>query len=114
MKLINKTNNTVISENVMVADTFVTRLKGLMFTKKLPEEDALHIIPCNGIHTFNMRYSIDVIYLDKSQIIIAIDEDVHPRRMGRPIKNAVSVVELPTGRVKKLAIKIGQALQFTE
>ncbi len=114
MKLINKANNTVISENVMVADTFFRRLRGLMFTKTLPEENALHIEPCNGVHTFNMRYSIDILYLDKSQIILAVDEDMRPWRIGRFVNNAVAVVELPRGRVKKMCIKTGQAVQFME
>jgi uncharacterized protein len=112
LKLINKTNNIVICENVMVADTYFKRLKGLMFTKSLPEQNALHIVPCNEIHTFNMKYSIDVIYLDDKNSILAIDEDMKPGKIGKHVKNAVSVVELPSGKVKKLEVKIGQTVTF--
>jgi uncharacterized protein len=113
LKLINKTSNKVISENVMVADTFFKRLKGLMFTKELPEQNALHIVPCNEIHTFNMRYSIDVLYLDASNNIVAAHENMKPGKIGKRVKSSVSVVELPTGRVKKLNIKIGQTVAFS-
>jgi uncharacterized protein len=112
MKLINKTNNTVISENVMVANTFFKRLKGLMFTSELPEHNALHIVPCKEIHTFNMKYSIDVLYLDKNNNILAIDEDMKPGKIGKRIINAVSVLELPSGKVRKLEVKIGQTVTF--
>lgn len=112
MRLINKSNNTIISENVMVANTYFKRLKGLMFTKKLPDENALHIIPCNEIHTFNMKYSIDVLYLDKNDNILYIDEDMKPGRIGKRIKNAVSVLELPSGKVKKFDVKVGQNVEF--
>lgn len=110
--MINKTNNTMISENVMVADTFFKRLKGLMFTKELPDKNALHIVPCNEIHTFNMKYSIDVLYLDKNNNILALDEAMQPGKIGKPVKSAVSVVELPSGKIKKLDIKVGQTVEF--
>jgi uncharacterized protein len=112
LKLINKTNNTIISENVMVADTFFKRLKGLMFTKELPEQSALHIMPCNEIHTFNMKYSIDVLYLDGNNNIIDVNENMAPGKIGRRVKNAISVVELPSGKVKRLGVKVGQTVAF--
>ena len=83
-----------------------------MFTKTLPESSAMHILPCNEIHTFNMRYSIDVLYLDRSNNILAIEEVLKPGKIGKRVKNALSVVELPSGRIKKLGLKIGQAVEF--
>ena len=112
MKLINKTSNTIISENVMVANTYFKRLKGLMFTKELPDQSALHIVPCNEIHTFNMKYSIDVLYLDRNNNILHIEEEMQPGKIGKRVKNAVSVVELPSGKVKRVGVKIGQAVVF--
>jgi len=111
MKLINKTNNTIISENVMIANTFFKRLKGLMFSKELPEEKSLHIVPCNEIHTFNMKYSIDVLYLDKNNNIVAINEEMKPGKIGKRVKKAVSVVELPSGKVKRAGIEVGQTVE---
>lgn len=113
MILINKTNNTIISKNVTVADSFFKRLKGLMFTKELSNESAMHIIPCNEIHTFFMNYSIDVLYLDRNNTIVAMDEDLKPRKIGKLIKNAKSVVELPSGKIKKLNLQIGQLVEFS-
>lgn len=112
MKLINKTNNTIISENVMVADTFFKRLKGLMFTKELPDQSSLHIIPCSEIHTFNMKYSIDVLYLDVNNNILAINEELQSGKIGKRVKNAVSVIELPSGKIKKANIEVGQTVAF--
>ena len=112
MLLVNKTSNTIISENLTRADTFFKRLKGLMFTKELTAQDALHIIPCNEIHTFFMNYSIDVLYLDKDMNIVHIDEDMAPGKIGKYIKNAISVIELPRGRIKAAGLKPGQAVEF--
>jgi uncharacterized protein len=112
LKLINKTNNKVISENVMVADSFFKRLRGLMFTKELPEQNALLIKPCNEIHTFNMRYSIDVLYIDANNKILAVNEAMKPGKIGKRVKNAVSVVELPCSKIKNLNVKSGDVVEF--
>ncbi len=114
MLLVNKTNNEVISENLMTADSFFKRLKGLMFTKELPEEDALHIIPCNEIHMFFMNYSIDVLYLDRNKEIVHMDEGMQPGKIGKKVKNAVSVIELPHGRIKTKSLAIGQEVEFRQ
>lgn len=112
MILMNKTTNEVISENLMVADSFFKRLKGLMFTKELPVQDALHIIPCNEIHMFFMNYSIDVLYLDKDKRIVHMDEEMEPGKIGKKVKNAVSVIEIPSGRIKTKSLEIGQEVEF--
>lgn len=112
MLLVNKATGTVVSANLMTADSFFKRLKGLMFTKELPEQDALHIIPCNEIHTFFMKYSIDVLYLDKDKKIVHIDEEMEPGKIGKKIKNAISVVELPGGRIRLAGLTTGQSVEF--
>lgn len=111
MILVNKDYNTVISDNLTVADTYFKRLKGLMFTKELPSQNALQIIPCSEIHTFFMNYSIDVLYLDGNNSIVYMDEKLQPRKVGKYVKNAKSVIELPEGKIKEADIKVGQTVQ---
>ena len=112
MKLINKSKNIIISENVIIADSFFKRLKGLMFTKELPDQNALLIKPCNEIHTFNMNYSIDVLYIDVNNKILAISEDMKPGIIGKCVKNAISVVELPCNKIRSSNIKVGDIVDF--
>jgi uncharacterized protein len=59
-----------------------------------------------------MGYAIDVLYLDVNNIIIALDEDMQPSRIGQLYKNAVAVVELPSGRVRETNTKIGHVVEF--
>lgn len=103
-----KEEGQVVSENLMMATTFFKRLKGLMFSKELSPQSALYIYPCSAIHTFFMNYNIDVLYLDINNIILAIDEDMQPGRIGKQRKDAVAVVELKAGKVKESSIKVGQ------
>jgi uncharacterized membrane protein (UPF0127 family) len=112
LKLINKSIDIVVSEDVIKADSFIKRLKGLMFTKKLSSQSALYIYPCSGIHTYFMNYNIDVLYLDINNTILAIDEDMQPGKFGKYIKDSVAVIELPKGKAKETSTKIGQVVEL--
>ena len=83
-----------------------------MFTKELPEQNALLIKPCNEIHTFNMRYGIDVLYIDANNKILAVNEAMMPGKIGKRVKNAALVVELPCCKIKNLDIKSGDVVEF--
>jgi len=112
MILFNKQDGTVISENVIVANTFFKRLKGLMFTKELPRQDSMLIKPCNEIHMFFMNYSLDVLYLDKNLKVVHMDEELKPGEIGKLIKDSVSVIELPSGKIRETGVKVGDTLNY--
>lgn len=108
----NLEDNQIICNKVDIADSFFKRLKGLMFTKELPPDSSMYIYPCGQIHTFFMNYDIDVLYLDKNNTILAIDDSIKPCKVGKKVKGAVAVVELQAGKAKKSNIKVGQALKI--
>lgn len=110
--IINLTDNKIIVKNVIIANNFLKRLKGLMFTRELPSNSSMYISPCDQIHTFFMNYNIDVLYVNKENTILAIDENMKPGKIGKKIKGAAAVVELRAGKIKESNIKIGQALQI--
>ncbi|MFD1037347.1 DUF192 domain-containing protein [Virgibacillus byunsanensis] len=112
MKLVNLSNDKVIAETVNQAYSFVKRLKGLMFTDKLESGTGVHIRPCQSVHTFFMNYSIDIIYLNKANIVVAIDEALPPGKVGGRYADAVSVIELPTGTTGRTETKVGDELIF--
>jgi len=112
LKLINTWNDQILAQEVNKAQTFFQRFKGLMFTKSLEPTCALHIEPCQGIHTFFMKYSIDVLYLDRNDIIVAIEENLQPSKIGKMYPRTKSVIELPAGRVEKTQTKVGQTVEF--
>jgi uncharacterized protein len=108
----NITKNEEISKNVIKANSFLKRLKGLMFTKELSSDSSMYICPCGQIHTFFMNYDIDVLYLDKNNVILAIDENMKPGKIGKKVKGAAAVIELQGGKIEKSNIKIGQAIEI--
>jgi uncharacterized membrane protein (UPF0127 family) len=112
LKLVNLSNERVIAEKLEGAYHFFQRLKGLMFTESLGSRTGLHIKPCRSIHTFFMSYSIDVLYVNNQNIVIAIDERLEPGRVGKLYADATSVIELPAGTVEETGTCIGNELHF--
>jgi uncharacterized membrane protein (UPF0127 family) len=103
-------DDTILAHTVVVADHFFTRLRGLLGTKALPEGQALLIRPCNSVHTFFMKYNIDVLFVGKDGQILKIAEDMRPGQIAWCNKGAF-VIELPGGTMSKTAVKAGKYLQ---
>tara|TARA_B100000925_G_scaffold290618_1_gene276247 strand:+ start:5630 stop:5965 length:336 start_codon:yes stop_codon:yes gene_type:complete len=83
----------VISDNVRVADDTLSRMVGLLNCKKLDTGESLLIEPCNSIHTFFMKFNIDVLFLDKNFKVVKVFRDLPPWRITRPYFSVKRVVE---------------------
>lgn len=99
-RLINKTKNIVLAENLKKADGTLARMKGLLGRNNLSQLEALHISRCNSIHTFFMKFAIDVVFVDKNLKVKSIFQNVKPWKMILPIWGANSVFEFASGTIQ--------------
>ncbi len=83
-----------------------------MLTPQLPDGSGLVIVPCNSIHMFFMRYPLDVIFLDKSGVVIFTYHGIKPWRVGRIVKGARTAIELPAGTIARTGTEVGDTLHF--
>ena len=107
-------NKRVICKKCEVANNPITRFKGLMFRKELEKGSALLIEPCNEIHTFNMKFPIDVVTLSKDNVVLTVFDSVPPSMVMPPVKTGRKVIELNAGDAKLLGINRGDILQIVE
>jgi uncharacterized membrane protein (UPF0127 family) len=87
---------------VAVAHTRAARMKGLSRLDSMPAGYALHIPSCRSVHTFTMRFPLDLIWLDRDGRPVRVDRDVPPRRMKMCLR-ARSVVECNAGTADAFA-----------
>jgi uncharacterized membrane protein (UPF0127 family) len=78
------------------AHTRAARLKGLAGLDDMPATIALHIAPCRSVHTFSMRFALDLIWLDRAGDVVRVDANVPPRRLKTCLR-ARSVIEARAG-----------------
>jgi uncharacterized membrane protein (UPF0127 family) len=100
MIIINRTRNTVLGKEVLVADRFFPRMIGLLARRNFHQGQALILRPCNCIHTLFMRFPIDCLFVDKNYRVIKAISDIRPFRVTRVYRLSKFVVELPQGTVK--------------
>ena len=112
MKAVNVAKSTVIATTLIEAKGFFQRLKGLIGRTALDEGEGLWMARCRAIHTFGMRFPIDVVFLDKRNIVVAAIKNLPPRRITRLYFNAESVLELPIGRMESTSTEPGDKVEF--
>jgi uncharacterized membrane protein (UPF0127 family) len=103
----------VVCERCSVADSFLTRLRGLLGRRELPRDEGLLINPGSSIHTWFMRFPIDVVFLDRDLRVVGVAADVRPWRL-RWRKGARQVLELAAGEAAARGIKPGDRLTLAE
>ncbi len=108
----NDTRQSELADKVELAASFGARLKGLLGRDGLPEGQGLWIDPCNSVHTFFMRFPIDVLFLDKSQRVVRVLIDLPARRMTRVHLAATTCLELRAGGTAKSGTRAGDQLRF--
>ena len=82
---------------VFVARPFRVRLLGLAFLRHLPPDCGLLIPRCSSVHTFGMRFALDVVFLDEHGEVLRVRRHMAPRRVAW-VRGASCVVECPAGR----------------
>lgn len=112
MKIINKSSHSLIAEQVFVADSLLTRLKGLLGRKEFKKGEAIVLKPCNSIHTFFMRFAIDVLFLDNDNKIIKVIPCLKPFRITFIYFKARFAIELPAGTTQSVSIRENDTLSF--
>ena len=110
MNLMNETKGVSVSRQMWRADHLLPRMVGLLATSSLPEEQALWIDPCNSIHTFFMRFPIDVVFVAGDLKVKKIYENVKPWRLIWPVWGARSTIEMPVGGIRRGRIEVGDQL----
>jgi hypothetical protein len=111
MKVFNKTKNLPVSAGAARADTFSTRLFGLIPRRSLGEEEALWLEPCAMIHMCFMSFAIDAAFLDREGRVLRVVAGLKPWRVSPWVPGARGVLELPSGRCAG-RVEEGDLLEF--
>jgi uncharacterized membrane protein (UPF0127 family) len=111
LQVVNLTRQTVLADRLEVADHGANRMKGLLGRDGLSPGEGLWIKPCEAVHTFCMRFAIDLVYVDRKNRIRKVRSGVRPWRMSACL-TAHSVIELPSGTVQATQTQAGDRLEF--
>jgi len=110
VRIENITKGTTLANQAKVATKFWDRTKGLLGKDYLPQDTGLLIIPCSAIHTFFMRFPIDVIFVNKRGLIVALRKSMKKFRYFSSNFQGYFVVELPINTLEITSTTIGDKI----
>jgi uncharacterized protein len=110
----NQTRQACLATRLSVADTHWSRLRGLMGTSagNFSAGSGLWIVPSHGVHTFAMRFPIDVIYLDEDRVVVHVEHALKPWRVAPVRWRAASVLELPGATLRPTGTGVGDKIEI--
>lgn len=108
----NISKQTIVVENLRIANTFFTRFIGLMGKSYFEKGDGLWIKPCNSVHMFFMKFPLDVIFLDRDNKIIHMEEELQPWKISKLVYGGKSVLEIPSKTIKLSQCELNDRLLF--
>lgn len=111
-RLVNATNGQLLARDVSAAVDSASRRQGLLGLAAMPEGSALVIAPSNAIHTFFMRFAIDVAFVARDGTVVAVRHGLAPWRLAAAWRG-YAVIELPAGVLARSMTRPGDRLHLT-
>jgi len=110
----NRTRRAFLATQLCIAGTHWSRLRGLICTAaaSFRAGQGLWIVPSRGVHTFAMRFPIDVVYLDEDKVVIHAEQDLRPWRVAPVRLGAASVLELPANTLNSTGTAVGDEIEI--
>jgi uncharacterized protein len=111
----NKTRETFVATEAVVANSYLGRLVGLLGKTKRWAHfgSGLWIVPSRGVHTIGMLFSIDVVFLNKEKEVVHVEEHLRPFRISKVSFKAASVLELPPHTIYRTGTQVGDRLEIS-
>ena len=101
----------VVCERCTLARNPYSRMRGLLGRTGLAQGEGLLLQPAGSIHTFFMRFPIDVVFLDREQRVVRVVPNLRPWRTAG-VRKARAVLELAAGEAARVGMTPGSALRL--
>ncbi len=112
MKIVNTTQNTLLADRVVLANTLLSRLVGLLNRTTYSPGEGLILTQCRSIHMFFMRFAIDVVFLSKENNVVGMVKGIKPFGMSPVFWKASYAIELPVGTITRSKTALGDRIEL--
>jgi uncharacterized protein len=112
MHIINQNREKSLATHGRLANTFWSRLRGLLGRTSLQEGEGLVLVGEKSIHTLFMKFPLDIVYIDKNYQVLRADENMVPYRLGPFMSRSAYVLEVPVGTIAATETQVGDQLTF--
>lgn len=114
LRIENTSKGSTLAREARLANRFFSRMVGLLGRSGLPVGGGLVIAPGSCIHTFFMRFAIDVVYTNKEGVVLKTASNVKPFRLALSPWGTRYTIELPVGAIEASQTERGDQLGFSD
>ena len=107
--VLRREDGSIVCERCVLADTALTRMKGLLGRRELPSGEGILLKPGSSVHMAFMRFPIDAVFLDRDLRVVKIAVDLQPWRVAGN-RGAKAVLEIPAGEASRRGLTVGDRL----
>jgi uncharacterized membrane protein (UPF0127 family) len=109
MIIIHEKSGQILGQRIKLANTFCSRLSGFMFRESIEPYDGLFLVRNNSVHNCFVRFSLDIVFINKDNEIVKIIRNFHPWRFSRIYFRARHTIEFSAGTISD-SIVVGDKL----
>lgn len=102
--------DTILASRVVWAGSSAARRRGLLGRDSLNPDEGIYIVPCEWVHTFGMRFPIDIAFLHRDGRVLAVHHALKPKRLSKLVFRAHGVLELAAGRLAETQTEVGHII----
>jgi uncharacterized membrane protein (UPF0127 family) len=106
---IRREDGSIVCERCVLADTALTRMRGLLGRRALPSGEGILLKPASAVHMAFMRFPIDAVFLDRELRVVKIADDLRPWRAASS-RGAKAVLEIAAGEASRRGVSVGDRL----
>jgi uncharacterized protein len=99
-----------LGDRIGVANTFWTRLRGLLGAAPLEPGQGLLLDPCQAVHMYGMKQALDVAFLGAAGTVVAVYHELRPGQRSKYHSKARQALELPVGTLSVTETRVGDLL----
>ena len=114
IRIWNATRTAWVAEQVRLANTWGTRLRGMLGRPEPGADEGMLIVPCQAVHMYWMKYALDVAFLSPDGRIVELYHGLGPSQRSRWHREADRALELRVGTLANTGTKIGDRLEVRE
>ncbi len=103
-----------IARKVVWAGSSSERRQGLLGRDSLNSDEGIYLIPCEWLHTFGMRFPIDVAFISAGGLVLAVHHRLKPNRLSKIVFRAEGALELSAGTLHLTNTEVGDAVEFSK
>jgi uncharacterized membrane protein (UPF0127 family) len=111
--VLRRADGDVVCSRCRLADSLWSRTWGLLGRTRLEPDEGMLIRPAGAVHTLFMRFTIDLVFLDRELTVLSVREAVPPWRVVAQ-RGAKATLELPAGGAARTGLAPGQKLQVAD